>query len=291
MTRSASLTTRSGAHTHCDPAGIHTHCAAAQDDHICLGCSGDAREQDSLAAETLLQVFRALLDGKTSGNLAHRRQAGKGTVLFLHCLICHSLHFSRQQGIRLGLVRRQMKICIQDQSVVEKRIFLFQRLFDLDHHFAGAPHICCLVDHRGTRLYIFLIRKAGACTGALLNQHFMARRDICAHIIRSKSHSEFIVFNFFHTSDLHVCNITSFYPAHRWYIDKSPLRLRYVSKSRCASAPPPWSVNRSSPSLRYVGKSRCASARVPQQILAAPLSMAACATALATAGPTLGSKA
>ena len=199
-----------GAHADRDPAGVHADCSAAQNDYVCLGGSGNTGKQNALTAEALLQILGSFLDGKTAGDLAHRRQAGERAVFFLHGLIGHCLHLSGKQGVRLGLVRRQVQIGVEDQTIVEETIFLLQRFLDLDHHLDILPDICCQIDHGGTRCHIFFIRKTGSEAGALLDQDLMARGDIGTHIIRCKADSEFIVFNLFDTSDLHNAAATSF---------------------------------------------------------------------------------
>ena len=49
----------------------------AKDNYISLRSTGNACEKDSLAAELLLEIFSAFLNGKTACDLGHRSEAGK----------------------------------------------------------------------------------------------------------------------------------------------------------------------------------------------------------------------
>ena len=60
-----------GSHANGDLAGVHAYRAAAEDDHVRLGGSGNAGKKYALTAVLALKILRAFLDGETAGDLAH----------------------------------------------------------------------------------------------------------------------------------------------------------------------------------------------------------------------------
>ena len=64
-------------HADCDLACVHADGTAAEDNDVCLGCSGNAGKKDTLAAELLLEILGAFLDGETACDLAHGSETGK----------------------------------------------------------------------------------------------------------------------------------------------------------------------------------------------------------------------
>jgi hypothetical protein len=96
-----------------------------------------------------------------------------------------------------------MKVCVENQTLVEERVFLLERLLDLDHHPDTVPDFLSAVRHGSAGSDVFFIPETGAKTGTFLNEDLMACSCICAYIVGSEPHSEFIVLDFSYTSDFH----------------------------------------------------------------------------------------
>ena len=63
-----------GAEAGCHLCRVRADNAAAQNDHLGGQHARHAAQQNAAAAEHLLQVLRAFLDGHATRHLAHRRQ-------------------------------------------------------------------------------------------------------------------------------------------------------------------------------------------------------------------------
>ena len=193
-----------GAHAYGDLAGVHAHGAAAEDDYVGFRGTGDAGQEDAFAAEAFFKVLGAFLDGEAAGDLGHGGQTGKGAVRFLDGLIRYSFDFALQQGVHLFLVRRQVEVGVEDQSVVEEGIFFFQGLFHLDHHINKVPDIGGVVDQGSTRVYIFVVGEAGADTGSFFHVDMVACGHIGFYVVGGQAHAVFVVLDLFDAADLHV---------------------------------------------------------------------------------------
>ena len=191
------------AHADGNLAGVHAHGAAAENYDIRLRGAGHAGEQNAFPAKAFFQIFGAFLNGQTSGDLRHGCQAGQRTVFFLNGLIRDRLDFAPEQCFQLFGIRCKVQIGVEDQAVMEQRIFAGQRLLDLDHHVGKVPDIRGIVDQGGTRIHILIVRKSGADPGPLFHIHMMSRSDIGPDIVRGQSNAEFIVLDLFHASDFH----------------------------------------------------------------------------------------
>ena len=96
-----------------------------------------------------------------------------------------------------------MQIGIQDQAIMEQRIFFRERFLDLYHHIRKIPYFSRAVNNRRTGFHILRIRKSGADACSLFHIHLMSGSNISSDVVRRKPYSEFIILDFFDTSDLH----------------------------------------------------------------------------------------
>ncbi len=192
-----------GAHADGDLAGVHADGAAAEDHHIGLRGAGYAGQEDAFAAEALFKVLRAFLDGEAAGDLGHGGQAGQGTVRFLDGFIGNGLYLALEQGVHLFLVRGQVEVSVEDQSVMEEGIFLLQGLLDFDHHIHQVPDIGRVVDQGSAGVHIFIVGETGADAGSLFHVDMVARGHIGFDVVGGQAHAVFIVLDLFDTADLH----------------------------------------------------------------------------------------
>lgn len=192
-----------GAHAHGNLAGVHAHGAAAEDDHVGFRGAGYAGQEDAFAAEALFKVLGAFLDGKSSGDLGHGGQAGQGAVRFLDGLVGHRFDFALQEGVHLFLVRGQVEVGVEDQSVMEEGIFLFQGFLDLDHHINQVPDVGGVVDQGSARVHIFIVGEAGADACSFFHVDVVACGHIGFHVVRGQAHAVFVVLDLFDAADLH----------------------------------------------------------------------------------------
>ncbi len=166
--------------------------------------AGNAREQHSFPAEPLLQVLRAFLYGKPSGDLAHGGEKRQAPILLLQRLIGDRADPAREQRVHLLLVCREVQVGIEDEAVMEQGILALLRLLHLDHHIDIFPYLSRILCELCAGCDILTVRKAGADTGAAFKQHLMPGSNICLYIIGRKPHTVFVVFEFSDTTDLHI---------------------------------------------------------------------------------------
>ena len=191
------------AHADSDAAGIRADSAAAEDDDVRLGRSGDAGKKDAPSAELLLKVLGAFLNGEPPRDLAHRHEKRKRVVLLLQRLIGDALYFAGEERVRLLLVRCEVKVGVQDQTLVEQGIFGLKGLLDLDHHLGHFPDFRGIVDDHGACCRVFLVAEPGATSGPLLYIYFVPRGNVGAGVVRRNAYAEFVVLDLFGTADLH----------------------------------------------------------------------------------------
>ena len=96
-----------------------------------------------------------------------------------------------------------MQVCIEDETIAEERIFLRERLFDLDHHVDKMPYICGIIDQGRTGIHVLVIGKTGADAGAFFHIDVVSCGNIGPDVVRCQTDTEFIVLDLFYTSDLH----------------------------------------------------------------------------------------
>ena len=191
------------AHADGDLARVHADRAAAEDHHVRLRRTGDARQQDAFAAELLLQVLRALLDGETARDLRHRGEAWQGAVGFLDRLVRDRLDLTLQQGVGLLLVCGEVQVGVEDQALVEEAVFARERLLHLHHHVDQMPHVRRVVDDARPGVHVFVVGEPGADPGAAFHVHVMPGGDVVPDVVRRESDAEFIVLDLFDASDFH----------------------------------------------------------------------------------------
>ena len=88
---------------------------------------------------------------------------------------------------------------------MEKFVLRGKRLFYLDHHLRVIPHFTGVVRELRTCCDIFLIRESGAFSRSFFDQYTVPRVDITYYVVRGETYTEFIVFDFFYTSDFQCC--------------------------------------------------------------------------------------
>ena len=192
------------AHADRELARIGADIAAAQNDDFRLRRARYAGEQNAASAEFLLEILGALLNAETSGNLAHRSQQRETAVALHQRLIRHALDARRHQCLHLRLVRRQMQIGEQNQIPMEIRIFLLQRLLDLDHHLTDVPDLPGGLQNHRAGQPVFLRGESGSHAGIPLDVYFMSGIDIRPHVVRRHADTKFIVLDFLYTSNFHI---------------------------------------------------------------------------------------
>ena len=111
--------------------------------------------------------------------------------------------YDSEQGIHLLLVGSEMQIGIEDQARTEERVFALQGFLDFDHHIDKMPHIRGIVDEGGAGSHVLVVGKAGTDAGAHLDVDMVARGDIGPDVIRRKTHTELVVFDFLYATDFH----------------------------------------------------------------------------------------
>ena len=190
-------------HAECDLRCVHADVAAAEDDDVRLRCARYAAEQDSPSAVLGGQDLRAFLCAQASRDTAHRDQQRQALVRRLHGLICHALYLALDQGVRLRLVCCKVQVGVQDQSFMEQRVLLRERLLDLDHHLGKVPHFLCGSDQLCACRLILGVCESAPETCACFYIYFMSCADVCFCIVRCHAYAELFILDFLYTSDSH----------------------------------------------------------------------------------------
>ena len=177
--------------------------SAAENNDVRFRSAGHAREQHAFAAEPLFKVFRPFLNTQAPGDLAHRRKARKGTVDLLDRLVSDRLDFARKERVRLRLVGGEVKVRIENQPVVEERIFAFERFLDFDHHVDKLPDVGRIVEQTRARVHVFVVREPGPDARARFDIDVMTGRNVRFDVVRREADSKFVVLDLFNATDLH----------------------------------------------------------------------------------------
>ena len=143
------------------PRRVDAHRPPADDHDIGRRHAGDAAEQDAAPAVRLAQVVRAFEDGQPARHLAHRREQGEAPVRALDRLVRDGDHLGPAQRRRQRRHGGQVEIGEEDLPAPEPRVFLLDRLLDLEDQVGGGPDV---VDRRELRadLGVFVVANAAA---------------------------------------------------------------------------------------------------------------------------------
>ena len=112
-------------------------------------------------------------------------------------------HAGLQQVVRQGLVRRQMQVGEEHLAGAEHRYFRRLWFLHLDNQFRPIEDGGGTFHHRCARQGVFLIGKAGANPGPLLDQNLVAAFDQLIGRRGRQRDTIFLFFDFFRYSNNH----------------------------------------------------------------------------------------
>jgi len=124
----------------CHAGGIDAGGSSPQHNHAAGQDTGDAAEQDAIAAAMLCQEVAAHDDGHATGDLAHGLEEGEPAIdldgLVADCgdAICHE---SGGQGV----VRGQVQVSEENAPTLEERVLLRERFLDLYDHLRPTKNL------------------------------------------------------------------------------------------------------------------------------------------------------
>jgi len=132
-----------------------------------------AAKQRAVTAALAHQVVRANLRGEAARDLRHRGQQRQRPVGELHGLVGDGGDLVVQQGLRAGLVGREVEVGEQHQAGAHPVVLLGDRLLNLQHHVGGAPDLVRVGDDGGARGDVGVVLQRRALARALLHEHLV----------------------------------------------------------------------------------------------------------------------
>ena len=185
------------AHAEGDLGGIRSNDAATEDDDICRSNAGNATQKNAAATVGAFQILRADLDGKTSGDLAHRSKERQGTVALDDGFVGDAGDAGIEKTASQFGKGRQVEIGEERQTGPEERVFGRLGLFDLDDEVGAGPDFGSCREYCGAGTRIFVVGEGAAFAGVSFDENFVARFAEGSHAAGDKSNACFVIFDFF----------------------------------------------------------------------------------------------
>src|SRR5439155_1606673 len=155
------------------------------------------------AAVLLLQLHRTNLHRHAAGDLAHRLQERKLSIVGLDGLIRDRGDLPLEERLAQRLVRREMKIGVDGLTFAHQRVLGGDGLLHLDDHFRARPDFGRLLDELGTRHLVRGVGDAAAQPGALFHQHLVPAPGQRRDAAWNQAHPVLAGFDLFRATDDH----------------------------------------------------------------------------------------
>ena len=194
-----------GTHAERDVGGVLSGDAGADDDDLGVGDPADATHQDTAATLGLHHRVGAHLGRQAAGDLRHRveqRQPARGQ---LHRLVGDGGGLALEEHLGQRLVRGEVEVGEEGQTLAQAVVLLGDRLLDLEHHLDGAPHVVGGVDDRGARGDVLLVQDLRADARALLDDHVVTVLGQLVDADGRHRDAVLVVLDFLRDADLHLC--------------------------------------------------------------------------------------
>ena len=192
-----------GAHADRNCRGVRARDAAAENEHVGGGHSGNAAKQHAAPALPLLERVRADLRRQPAGDFRHRRQQRQTALRVGHGFVGDVRRAGGDQVLRLRQIGGEMQIGEQNLPAMQLLPLLGQRFLDFDDHFSPGENLRRRVNELGAGASVFLIRGTGSDARAPFDDHAVPMINKFRDRRRRHSDAEFVVLDLLGNADKH----------------------------------------------------------------------------------------